>query len=1373
MTATDPFDADRLDAWLEGNPFPSTSLNGHSDTQPDLVGTAKRFHADASSAERGLPVPTRAIWEDVMHRTAGLQISPPVIVTTAADDDRRLPPLSPGRLGPSAPPPQRGLWITTASLVVVAMFAIAAVVYLADRSNGSGETPGISMSALSENSVPTVTASPAADGEETIPFTILDPTKIDCSEITRRSNEEISALQADPGEFSDRSYGPAATVDPDEAGLVSVTDQYLNACRAEWRTLASPRLIAETRATGSPSGLFPSMYLDQGMALDDLPAFLQSLVAESGATEPGDLLLPVDAFGEDASWALVINPDHARLFPDGRIGAPQSWLVHSNQYEANIPAINTQFVFYIQDPTQDDKWVLDETLPICVGECDAYWEQMMDPTNWSDFNRPSLVATPAASPEADDSGQWLRHPDNIDCVRADPDPLADEPTVARRSMPLGDYLPFSNPSPDEQVVIATKAQQLIVGCDLGSEPLISEDFSYFDTPYGEAVTIQQLDTARALSETVQTDDLMDHIVVADEPRAINMDGDLYSFSRRTLLPESIVLLPDGRLGGPLTAVLPSTDSRDEIATYIAERGQIETNFVIFERQGDTWVLDESITLCLGECNDWWAMYRLSVESPTAATPAASPVADDESVWLADPQKVVCSREFGNWTGIRSSEIPGTINDYLFFEIAPNQAQLEVARTNQAVAGLCFDELDQEAYFADILWSFPLRTEGVPVTQAELDIARSISEVINSGDAMDFVHATEAPFELIQPVVSHSAILPSSVVKLPDGRYAAPLQFVFEANSPEELRLWIDEAGGIVVSRLVVFTAVADGYVLEGYLPICLGNCDGYWDSYEIAGATGTPSATIEASPEADDGITLDPEATYVDPGFWLLPEYPSTPERSEPEGRALLPAVPPSTATPEPSTDLVGSPAAEFEIQGWLNSVATFVCPTPGSDETQEPPLGGWPTDLVIAPEHYIPFGTPSVAERAGIEDILLVMSASCDSGVQRSPDFAWMPGPSVAVPSDEQIAAAQEISTALPDQDPDSYLIIAPSADLQPNQGTAVFFPGDLVRLADGRVGAPARWVVPSAEVAASMTDTMGDGSYTFSAFFTFEQAGDDWLLDEMFLVCIGDCDGWWEMMADPSLLPATPVAPGADVATPQPISAQECDVTGLASDEVSAIVANPGEEPERSYVPVGPAESVDAVLAVQADRAWAACSTYGSIGQRTVMQTPWLTATGPEADLLIGTSTIDETITRINQRQPLSDGMLSADQLDYYVSSGQTEEEMIGSLMGYSTTVPHPTTAVVLADGRIAIPQLIVMPSDSSMFTEDWEPYGPYYSIPVHILAKDSETQRWLVDEVIWLAGGDLDELILSLRDQEAAMLEQAGLNPATPEATPAGGS
>jgi hypothetical protein len=579
-----------------------------------------------------------------------------------------------------------------------------------------------------------------------------------------------------------------------------------------------------------------------------------------------------------------------------------------------------------------------------------------------------------------------------------------------------------------------------------------------------------------------------------------------------------------------------------------------------------------------------------------------------------------------------------------------------------------------------------------------------------------------------PYQGRTVVLPGDVIRLADGRLGVPTRIHLVSQS--SLR---EMTGGVefAPANFTVFESVDGHWLVDEIIHLCVGDCDAFWD--ELAGDTPLP-ATPGASPVAS-----------------------------------------PDLATP---TD---------DISEWLIDPEDIDCER-GYDTTitpESPPLDGWPTDRPMPVDDYLPLTGAQAADQRAIAERFLRISVGClptsDDPVV-SDDFHWMPGPSVVNATADQIESAQQISAALPMQDYRDYYVIrppslgTPAAGESPLNGTGVLLPRDVMQLPDGRIGAPLRVVIESDDPDGAIHAMTGGRNVATPVFLVFEREGDRWLYDELFLLCFGDCDEYWAVVAGD--LPvddlATPVATPAasSTASLQPITASECTVDGLSQDEVSAIIRNAPESSSRTWIPVGSIDPATAAQLSQVDRAWQACDAFGSIGQRTVLQTDYLTSTGPERDF--DQARTDEDIQlwfeRFEQRRDLGNVFLSSME-ETYLPTTQAVFETYGTdsdtlASGQRVSLPVPDAAILLADGRIALP--ISEPMTTATWEENQSPGSdfPYIYMPVHILEFDSETNSWLVDEVIEVCVGDCDAAL-------ARIIEWANYNgiavPGTPAASP----
>ena len=353
---------------------------------------------------------------------------------------------------------------------------------------------------------------------------------------------------------------------------------------------------------------------------------------------------------------------------------------------------------------------------------------------------------------------------------------------------------------------------------------------------------------------------------------------------------------------------------------------------------------------------------------------------------------------------------------------------------------------------------------------------------------------------------------------------------------------------------------------------------------------------------------------------------------------------------------------------------------------------------------------------------------------------------------------------------------------------------PQDVVQFPDGRMGGPLTNILPAnydeyrqGFYSDTNQPTPIPYQFTLVEYAIYAQHDDQWLLDETFVLCAANCDQWLPQAEltyqaaqslvhtpTPIVLPGTPAAsPVASQATPdpalQPITPSECTVDGLSQDQVSAIIRSAPESPSRNWEPVGPVDPGTADQINQADRAWQACDAFGSIGQRTVLQTDYLTSTGPEPLFPDHAPSVDAFLLglqRFDERRALGDGIHAS--MDAYLATAQAVVDTYGTgeMLPFDQRISFPVTdaAILLEDDRVALP--VVDP----YLLYSWEAgleRGRYQFVymPVHILAPDTDSNVWLVDEVIYVCVGDCD----AARDLIMQLGETYGIDlSATPDPT-----
>ena len=177
--------------------------------------------------------------------------------------------------------------------------------------------------------------------------------------------------------------------------------------------------------------------------------------------------------------------------------------------------------------------------------------------------------------------------------------------------------------------MATIYLRLTSGCEAsGDAPLITGNGDIILGDPGRAGTTQsQIDTAMAISEALRYGDPIE-ILIANDQAAEIVDEDGYTYVQKyfVLLPEDVVQLPDGRLGGILRIQQVSSDP----GAWYLDGGAAWTLFVVFEEVNGKWAVAASFAVCVGHCDDFWSETETETTGQAVATatstPAASPVA---------------------------------------------------------------------------------------------------------------------------------------------------------------------------------------------------------------------------------------------------------------------------------------------------------------------------------------------------------------------------------------------------------------------------------------------------------------------------------------------------------------------------------------------------------------------------------------------------------------------------------------------------------------------------------------------------------------------------------------------------------------------------
>lgn len=343
----------------------------------------------------------------------------------------------------------------------------------------------------------------------------------------------------------------------------------------------------------------------------------------------------IDIDGRSSSTTIV--PDSLFEMPNGRYGAITYQVSELSELQPNgEPFLGFIAVFLSFRPGEgaaEAPLVLTEYFPLCTdkGDGTTFCDSATYPST-EDVRISTPAATPSASPVASPaargSERWLADPDAAACELDPANPPGAVDGGWTGSAPLSGLLPFSDTSLVNQTAAAEvylQAQR----CDGFSNPaanmLVSDRFAGLLTAESGDIPPEQEALARQISDAYANEDPTSFVIEGELlPASASSPGSFAGESRRVLLPDDVVQLADGRIGGP-AHVFFRTNAPAGVASVPGLPEFLETRFIVFTAEDGRWVIDDSLLICIGQCDDDRTS-RYPGSTPTGATPATGDLA---------------------------------------------------------------------------------------------------------------------------------------------------------------------------------------------------------------------------------------------------------------------------------------------------------------------------------------------------------------------------------------------------------------------------------------------------------------------------------------------------------------------------------------------------------------------------------------------------------------------------------------------------------------------------------------------------------------------------------------------------------------------------
>lgn len=958
-----------------------------------------------------------------------------------------------------------------------------------------------------------IDADRAANGMSTpIATPAVSPT-VEASPSAAASGTRVWASPAPGTTFTDPWLQP---IDPSECATPYTTERYVN----EQAALLARHYIAcgdaGTPASALATHVFSTDFLErhpgyldgQYTLTEDDVARAQAISTVVASANPTLTVMGIPGADDQSSrtegfYEVFLPQQNAIPLDDGpdRFAMPMT-LAFTDAARAtaaataiapggDTPSTVVVLVFTVQDGSPR----IDDTLLACIANCDAFWTQQraMIGTPQPDEASPSSPATATVDPSA------VQPIPASECVV----PTAE---AGSESLPERRYVPPLKPT-DANATAVTSHARAFIAC-LESTPIpatdqVQEILAPFQTERlraesdtdGQPPTTEQIEAGKRVSSYLEAQgvttftqrapaDVVDP-GISDWP-ATALDGGYYADNTpgwyTVPMPGVLVQFPDGRIGVPTLRMV----TNDDLWAYEQGQPYASGSLGVFAHVGDTWLLDETLGLCIGDCDTYWQ---------DVATPYG------ESQWLHPVQGSECqpvsADTYRDYTRPRDYTIlfaPASDGIGVVRQSRARDACMGIGTTPPATPSDGFQTTRHTA--EDAVRLSPEQASQAQALSAAYE-ASGYTVFRRAPEGVDFKDAHLVLNQRIDKdgqssVITYTPVyLADDAVGLADGRIAIPTTFLIADDAS-----WATaQQQPSQVTTLTIWASIGETWLIDEQLPLCIGNCDAYWQG--VTSPQGTPT---------------DPNASIVWPD--------ASPSATAPEApRAGGDNLRPGTETP-PSSPATATPSND-DLAFWLSK--------PTASERDVP--DGAPVTPNRA-RQYLPWtdAGDATARQVARADR---NRAACAARTGLVPAEGLYTGryvgpasPGSAVDA-ETLATMQAFSAAIPEQDPAAWVHqgATSTAGFAGTERRYAVLPEHVYRLPDGRYAAIPD-TIAEGTTARSLTE---DGFLTFPVAI-YAQSGGRWLLDEEVTVCLGDCQAFWSgfhVIAGPSGTPGRPATP------------------------------------------------------------------------------------------------------------------------------------------------------------------------------------------------------------------------------------------------------